>query len=102
MTVVALLPPAEGVLVRADTAAGVDVRLIELATKHGWTNTYFDDAVLTSAGQGRVELTAELEDKLARAGREALDWLEGNALPDGYELVNGNDVVVLARIEASR
>jgi hypothetical protein len=91
----ATLLDTAGVLVRANTAHGVNIRLIELATKHGWINTYYGNAELAAAGRARNAPSPDVEEQLARGGREAQDWLTAFAVPEGYELVEIDDGIVL-------
>lgn len=84
-----------GVVVRANTSHGVNIRLIELATKHGWTNNYNDDPLLAAAGHGPTQPSPNVEEQLVNAGRQAFDWLTAFAVPDGMELVELDDRVVL-------
>lgn len=84
-----------GVLVRANTSHGVNIGLIELATKHGWTNDYYDDPELAAAGRARTEPPPDVEEQLVRGGREALDWLTAFAIPEGHEITEIDDAIVL-------
>jgi hypothetical protein len=94
MTQATLLDTA-GVLVRANTAHGVNIRLIELATSHGWKNDFCGNADLVAAGHGRTVPSPDMEEQLVRGGRAAFDWLTAFAVPDGMELVELDDRVVL-------
>ncbi|MCU1685200.1 MAG: hypothetical protein JWQ81_5939 [Amycolatopsis sp.] len=95
MGIAALLPPVRGVVVRAETTAMVDVRIIELAHRHGWPNTAASELVLTVKTQDTT--APEVLDRLTLASREAFDWLEHHAVPDGWTLIETDRVIVLDR-----
>lgn len=92
----AALLPNPGVLVRADTKHGVNVRLVDLARRHGWTDPSTSDHELMAAGYGRIPVTALLDSRLTQAGREALNWLSVHATPVGMELIDYSDLIVMA------
>lgn len=95
MSTQAALLTTAGVLVRANTSHGMNIGLIELATKHGWTNGYYDNAELAAAGRARSAPSPAIDEQLIRGGREAQDWLTAFAVPKGYELVEIDDGIVL-------
>ncbi|WP_414942706.1 hypothetical protein [Amycolatopsis sp. cmx-11-51] len=73
----------------------MNIRLIELATKPCWINTSYGNAKLTTAGRARNAPSPDVEEQLARGGREAQDWLSACAVPEGFDLVEIDDGIVL-------
>lgn len=87
-----------GVLVRADEPGRLALRAIELATEHGW----HDEQANELARRGRLALhgrrwtaDASLDSELITKSRDAIDWLSGVAVPEGFELVDQDDALLL-------
>lgn len=83
-----------GVLARARTRHGLDIRLVEVAAAHGWSDKCCDDPELAMAGHAGTAPAPQVAERLAAARRRAVTWLVGR-LDAAVTLVELPDRVVI-------
>lgn len=90
-----------GVLARARTRHGLDIRLVEVAAAHGWHDECCADAELAMAGHTGSPPSPDVAERLSVARRDALSWIVSQ-LDAGVTLVELPDsVVILPRERAT-
>lgn len=90
-----------GVLTRATTRHGLDIRLVEVAAAHGWNDECCSDAELAMAGHTGNPPSPDMAERLTVARHDAVRWIVSQ-LDAGVTLVELPDkVVILPREHAA-